>query len=85
MNKHDDIPRDGAPDQARRSPRVRTIVFGLVLLAISVFSLLALLADVRVDAGVLGLALLIGAGTALVAGGVTAAIREAKDGPGAGR
>lgn len=66
----------------RRSPRIRTIVVGLVLLAISVLSLLTLLADVRVDGGAVGLALLIGAGAALVAGGVAAAAREAKGGPG---
>jgi hypothetical protein len=74
-----------APTRTRRPVRVRTTVFGLVLLAISVVSLVALLTDVRVDGGVVGLSLLIGAGIALVAGGVGAAVREAKGGPGAAR
>lgn len=74
-----------AAGRTRRAPRprVRTVVFGLVMLTISVLSLVALLTDVRVDGGVVGLGLLIGAGAALVAGGVAAAVREAKGGPGA--
>jgi hypothetical protein len=71
--------------RTRRPVRVRTVVFGLVLLAISVVSLVALLTDVRVDDGVVSVSLLIGAGIALVAGGVAAAVREAKGGPGATR
>lgn len=73
------------PARTRRPVRVRTVVFGLVLLAISVVSLVALLTDVRVDGGVVGVSLLIGAGIALVTGGVAAAVREAKGGPGAAR
>jgi hypothetical protein len=68
-----------------RTPRVRTVTFGLVILAISVISLVALMTDVRIDGGVVGLGLLIGAGVALVAGGIAAARREARGGPGAVR
>lgn len=74
-----------AQPRVKRSLRVRTAVFGLVMLAISVVSLVALLTDVRVDGGIVGLGLLIGAGAALVAGGVAAAMREARGGPGATR
>lgn len=73
------------PRRIRRPLRVRTLVFGLVMLAISVVSLVALTTDVHVDSGVVGLGLLIGAGAALVAGGVAAAMREARGGPGAAR
>lgn len=72
-----------APERIRRLLRVRTVTFGLVMLAISVISLVALLTDVRIDGGVVGLGLLIGAGAALVAGGIAAAAREARGGPGA--
>lgn len=71
--------------RVRRSPRVRTVVFGLVMLAISVVSLVALMTDIQVDGSVVGLGLLIGAGAALVAGGAAAAVREARGGPGAAR
>ena len=78
-------PADDARTRIRRPLRVRTVVFGLVMLTISVISLVALLTEVHVDSGVVGLGLLIGAGAALVAGGVAAAVREAKGGPGAVR
>jgi hypothetical protein len=70
------------PATGRRPVRVRTVVFGLVLLTISVISLLSLLADITVDGSAVGLAVLIGAGVALLAGGMAAASREAKGGPG---
>jgi hypothetical protein len=88
----DPAPAPDAPDttpvavtapRVRRTPRVRTVVFGLVMLAISVVSLVALMTDVQVDSGVVGLGLLIGAGAALVAGGAAAAVRESRGGPGA--
>jgi hypothetical protein len=66
-----------------RGIRVRTVVFGLVLLAISASVLVALLTTARVDATAVAFVVLIGAGAALLAGGVAAAVREARGGPGA--
>ena len=65
-----------------RGIRVRTVVFGLVLLAVSVTVLVATLSAVHVDVAAVALAVLIAAGAALVAGGVAAAAREARGGPG---
>ena len=72
----------GTGDRRRRGLRVRTVVFGLVLLAISLSVLVTLLTDVRVDATGVTFVVLIGAGAALVAGGLAAAVREARGGPG---
>jgi hypothetical protein len=58
------------------------VVFGLVLLAISASVLVTLLSTMRVDATAVTVVALIAAGTALLAGGLTAAVREAR-GPGA--
>jgi hypothetical protein len=70
--------RDAVPARARRYPVVGTIVFGLVMLTISVLSLVGLLTDIKVDSGLVGLGLLIGAGLVLVAGGAATAVRESK-------
>ncbi len=77
-----DNAQEAAPVRVRRPVRVRTVVFGLVMLAISALSLITLLTDVHVNATAVGLTLMIGAGAALVAGGVAAAVREARGGPG---
>jgi hypothetical protein len=69
-----------APARVRRGVRIRTVVFGLVLLVISGASLVALLTSIRVDAGVVFLGLMIGAGAALLIGGVSAAVRDARQG-----
>ena len=69
----------------RRGVRIGTIVFGAVMLVISVVCLLALTTSVQVDGTAIGLALLLGAGAALVAGGAASAVREARGGPGAAR
>jgi hypothetical protein len=75
---------DSAPGRRpRRGIRVRTVVFGLILLAISASVLVALLTTARVDATAVAFVVLIGAGAALLAGGVAAAVREARGGPGA--
>ena len=66
----------------RRGIRVRTLVFGLVLLAISASVLVTLMSTVQVDATAVALVVLIGAGAALIAGGLAAAVREARGGPG---
>ena len=70
----------GDPGRERRGFRVRTVVFGLVMLAISVTSLVTLLTPVHLDAATVGLALLIGAGAALLLGGLSAAIRDVRRG-----
>lgn len=64
----------------QRGIRVRTLVFGLVLLAISASVLVTLLTTVQVDATTVTLVMLIGAGAALLAGGLVAAIRETRSG-----
>jgi hypothetical protein len=76
-------PTDARP--VRRGVRVRTVVFGLVMVALAVLSLVAMLTDVRLDGSVVGLVLLVGAGAALVGGGIASAVREARGGPGSGR
>jgi ABC-type uncharacterized transport system permease subunit len=69
--------------EASRAPRIRTLVFGLVALAVAVTVLVAEIADVRVDGGAVLLAVLVVAGLALLGGGVAAAVKEARGGPGA--
>ncbi|HEY6796551.1 MAG TPA: hypothetical protein VI248_17890, partial [Kineosporiaceae bacterium] len=77
-----DLDPGAAPGQAavRRGIRVRTIVFGLVMMVISAVSLVSLLTRVRVDAGIVVLGVLIGAGAALLIGGLTAAVRDVRHG-----
>jgi hypothetical protein len=52
----------------RRGIRMRTVVFGLVLLAIAGSVLIGQLTDITVDAGVVVLAVMIGSGVLLIAG-----------------
>jgi hypothetical protein len=68
-----------------RVPRVRTVVLGLVMLSIGVASLISHVTGARVAGDVLALALMVGSGVALVAGGIAAAVKEAHGGPGARR
>ncbi len=63
----------------RRGVRMRTVVFGLMLLAVAVTLTWATLANAVVDAASVAIALVIGAGVLLVAGGVAAAVREAQE------
>ena len=69
-------PDDDMPD--RPGIRMRTIVLGLVLLAVSGTSLVRLLTDVHVDDTAVVLTLLIVAGVLLLGGGVASAVREAR-------
>ena len=71
------------PVSERRTLRVRTVVFGLVLLAIAGTTLVGVLTDVAVDGGAVFLVLLVLAGVALLGGGLAAAVKEARGGPGA--
>ena len=66
-----------------RGVRVRTVVVGLVAMAVSASVLVGSLTQARLDSTVLTLIVLIGAGVALLAGGIAAAVREARGGPGA--
>ncbi|WP_088313297.1 hypothetical protein [Kineosporia sp. R_H_3] len=75
-------PTTAAP-AGRRTPRVRTIVFALVLLAVAATVLVAAVTDVTVDGGAVLLVLLVAAGLALLGGGLAAAAKEARGGPGA--
>lgn len=72
--------RDARDGRARRGIRVRTLVFGLAVAAVAVSVLVSLLSDVAVDGTVVTFSLLIGAGLALVAGGVASAVRENRHG-----
>ncbi len=71
------VPYDPAPPATRR-PRMRTLVFGLVLLTVSGTATIRLLTHVHVDYGVVLLVLLLVAGALLLAGGVLGAAREAR-------
>lgn len=71
------------PVSERRTLRVRTVVFGLVMLAIAGTVLVGVLTNVAVDGGAVFLVLLVLAGIALLGGGLAAAVKEAKGGPGA--
>jgi hypothetical protein len=68
-----------APAARRRGPRMRTVVLGLVLAAVSVTSLVRLLTDTQVDDGAVALAVLIVAGLLLLGGGLLAAARDARE------
>jgi hypothetical protein len=57
---------------------MRTLVLGLVLLAISGTTAVRLLTDIHVDNGVVALVLLLVAGALLLGGGVLGAAREAR-------
>ena len=63
---------------AARGLRMRTLVFGLVLLTVSGTATIRLLTHVHVDYGVVLLVLLLVAGALLLAGGVLGAAREAR-------
>ena len=71
------VPYDPAPP-VTRGPRMRTLVFGLVLLTVSGTATIRLLTHVHVDYGVVLLVLLLVAGALLLAGGVLGAAREAR-------
>ena len=60
------------PEPERRPLRVGTIVWGLVLAAVGAIILTVQLTGIRLDAGMVLLGLLIGAGAALVIGGLLA-------------
>jgi hypothetical protein len=73
-------PAPAAGPAPTRSPgvRMRTLVLGLVLLAVAATTGLRLLTDVDVDNGVVALAVLLAAGVLLLGGGVLGAAREAR-------
>ncbi len=72
---------DGAtnPADPRRSPRVGTIVWGLIVIALAVTLILAEVATINLDMGQVMIGLLIGAGLALVVGGLISAKSREKD------
>ncbi len=61
-----------------RPVRSRTVIFGLVALAISVTQALTILTSIRVDGATLTLVVLLGTGAALLAAGITTAIKESR-------
>jgi hypothetical protein len=65
---------------AARGVRMRTVVLGLVLLAVGVTSLVRVLTDVRIDDSLVLLTLLVVAGALLLGGGIASAVREARAG-----
>lgn len=64
------------PARERRPMRVGTIVWGLVLISVASLLLAVRVADVQLDAGLVALGLTIGAGTALVVGGLLTAVNR---------
>jgi hypothetical protein len=75
-----DTPTD-APASTRRPMRLRTVVFGLVLLAVAGLSLVGALTEIRLSPALVAVAILVGAGFVLVAGGLSAALRESSGRP----
>lgn len=73
------IDNSSEPAQTRRRPRVGTIVWGLIVIALAVVLILAELATLNLDMGQVMIGLLIGAGLALVVGGVISASNREKD------
>jgi hypothetical protein len=71
------VPYEPAPP-ATHGPRMRTLVFGLVLLTVSGTTTIRLLTHLHVDYGVVLLVLLLVAGALLLAGGVLGAARESR-------
>lgn len=70
----------------RRTPRLRTLVFGLLLALVSVSACVSEAAGDRVDGAALVIAALIGSGVILLVGAVGAATRgEHQDGAPQGR
>lgn len=69
-------PAPEEPGPARRPMRLRTVVFGLVLLSVAALSLIGALTEVRLSPSLVAVAILVGAGFVLVAGGLSAALRE---------
>jgi hypothetical protein len=79
----DDAARTGATavepsGRHTRGIRMRTVVLGLVLLAVSATSLLRVLTDVNIDDSLVVLILLVVAGALLLGGGVASAARESR-------
>ncbi len=66
------------PQPGWRGPRLRTVVWGLAMLAIAASSLVASLTDTHVDGAKVGVAIVLLAGVLLVTGGTAAAVREAR-------
>lgn len=67
------------PAEAKRRPRVGTVVWGLIVIALAVVLLLAEMATLSLNMGQVIIGLLIGAGLALVIGGVISASNREKD------
>ena len=72
------VPAAVAVTPRRRALRMRTIVFGLVLLTVSGVSAVRLLSDVDLDNGVVALVLLLVTGALLLGGGALEAAREGR-------
>lgn len=73
-------PNDPArPARPRRRPRAGTIVWGLIVMALAVVLILAEVPTLNLDMGQVIITLLIGAGLALVIGGVISAGNREKD------
>lgn len=71
-----DAPAPNASRTSRPPVRMRTMVIGLVALAISVTTLLNQLTSIEIPAKAVTLTVLIGAGGLLLASGILSAVRE---------
>ncbi|WP_026534485.1 hypothetical protein [Arthrobacter sp. H14] len=65
--------------QPGRRPRVGTVVWGLIIIALASILILAEVATISLDFGQVMIGLLIGAGLALVIGGLISAKNREKD------
>ena len=66
---------DATSGHSYRGPRMGTVVFGMVLMAIAVTTLIAHLTDVRVDPGAVGLGVMLAAGVLLFGSAVISGVR----------
>jgi len=74
------ITSPGHPRRPVRHPRLRTVLLGLVGLGTAVSALIGQLTDRELDGQLVALVALIGSGTVLLIGGISAAVRESRDG-----
>lgn len=72
-----DLDSNSAPE--RRPARVGTVVWGLIIIALAGILILAEVATINLDFGQVLIGLLIGAGLALVIGGLISAKNREKD------
>lgn len=69
-------PTETRNDDGTRPPRVGTVVWGLITVIVGILLLTAELTNIALDPGLVFMGLLIGAGLALVVGGILSMTRR---------